>query len=260
MAFRLEFRPAGDPPVLAIAEVPWDSEALGLSIWEIRCEGDAASVGRALPAVLADLSSRGRHLAVARIEIGATALGARLAASGFHPIETSFDLSRPLGRPLPLSTRLPRGLALREASAADVAAITAIARHGFACDRYHLEPTIPSDKADERYVRWIERALRDGEPVFVAETNADASAPLGFFHVRPGEDGDVDLSLAALDAAARRAGVGPLLYAAVLEECRRRGFRSAGTRVAAQNLEVLNLFAFLGFSFRRPLFCFHRPG
>jgi len=48
------------------------------------------------------------------------------------------------------------------------------------------------------------------------------------------------------------------MYQAVLLECRNRGFSLAETHVTVHNLDVLNLFARLGFQFRNPSLTLHR--
>jgi L-amino acid N-acyltransferase YncA len=258
VGFTLDLRPHPAPggPLLW-ARVPWDSDALGIEVFEIRCQGDAEAVAAALPGLLDDLGSEQPQLVVARLPIGETALAGVLSSNGFYVVEASFELSLPLARRRP-PVHFPDGIALRLAVDSDRAAVTAIAREAFDNDRYHLEPSVPSERASARMATWVERALDAGESVFVLVDERDRV--LGFFLVRPDAGGDVDLSLAALGADFRRAGLGRLLYAAVLDECRARGHRSAYTRVAAQNLEGLSLFVHLGFRLLRPELCFHRPG
>lgn len=235
--------------------MPWDSDALGLEVHEIRCSGDAAAVSGALPGLLEQLGS---DLVFCRLAIGEVELARALGARGFYAVESSFELTLPLARRSAAPpVRFPRGVALRAAAEGDLDAIAAIAREAFSTDRYHLEPAVPAGRASARMEGWVRRAFADRDPVFVLAD--DRGRTLGFFHVRPGAEEAVDLSLAAVAPALRGSGLGPLLYAAVLDECRDRGFRSAHTRIAAQNLEVLNLYAHLGFAFLRSLLCFHRP-
>jgi L-amino acid N-acyltransferase YncA len=259
VAFALDLRPHPAPGgPLAWARVPWDSDALGLEVFELRCEGEADAVAGALPSLLADLDARGAHLAVARVPIGATALARVLGAAGFSAVEASFELSLPLRRRASAPpVRFPAGLLLRDATPADEDAVAAIAREAFANDRYHLEPAVDPERASDRFEGWVRRAFADGDAVLVLVDDRDRT--IGFFHVRPDAGGDVDLSLAAVAAQFRQAGVGPLLYAAVLDLLRERGHRTAHTRIAAQNLDVLNVYAHLGFAFTRSLICLHRP-
>lgn len=262
MAFALEFiaHPGAGGP-LSFARVSWDSECFGFDVYEIRCEREAGGVARHLPALLARLAAGGRYLAVTRVPFGRAELVRALTGQGFYPIETSFGISRSLARPLPSRGRAFEGLLLRAAGADELPRLEELARTAFRTDRFHLDPAVPDDKADERYARWIRRAFADGDPVFVYEDSGH-DRMLGFFHVRGASDGSgvVDLSLAATDPGVQGSGVGVLLYEAVLEQCRALGFRSAQTRITAQNTDVLNLFVHLGFSFDPPVLCLHRVG
>lgn len=259
MSFELDLREHPGPGgPLRWARVPWDSDALGMEIVELRCEGEPDAVATALGSLLGRLDADGPHLAFARLAVGDVARAQALAAAGFHPVETSFELSLPLARRAnAAAVRFPGGLVLRPALEADRDAVVAIARTAFGDDRYHLDPAVPDERADERFAVWVQRAFAAGEPVFVLA--GEDGRVIGFFHVR--EDGaDVDLSLAAVHADVRRAGLGPLLYAAMLDECRARGHRAAHTRIAAQNLDVLNVYVHLGFQFLRAWLCLHRVG
>lgn len=255
MAFSLDLKPHPGPGgPLSWARVPWDSDALGLEVFEIRFEDDAVAVERHLPSLLPQL----RGLVVARVAVGQARVARVLSAHGFYAIETTFELSLPLARrDSAKPVRFPAGFQLREAVASDREPIVEIARRAFDNDRYHLEPSIASARADARMAGWVERALDEGDPVFVLADREGRA--LGFFHVRPDAEGGLDLSLAAVAPELKRVGLGPLLYAAVLDEGRDRGFRTAYTRIAAQNLDVLNVYAHLGFQFLRSLMCFHRP-
>lgn len=261
MSFTLDLRPFPGPAAgpLAWARVPWDSDTLGIEIVEVRIEGDDEAVIDALPGLLETLDAGGRHLAFVRVEIGRTAVAAACTDAGFHPVETSFELSLPLRRRASAPpVRFPGGLRLRPATADDHAQIVDIARGAFHNDRYHLEPAIDPARADERFALWVQRAFDAGEPVHVLAPEDERVA--GFFHLRPGAGDAVDLSLAALRPDLRGSGLGPLLYAAVLSACHEEGSQTAFTRIAAQNLDVLNVYAQLGFQFLRTWTCLHRVG
>jgi ribosomal protein S18 acetylase RimI-like enzyme len=131
-----------------------------------------------------------------------------------------------------------------------------LAGTAFRADRLHMDPSLPPERADERFRRWVKRGFEAREPVFVYE-DAQKRKIVGFFHVREGERQSVDLSLAAVDPAYRSTGLGPLMYQTVIAECQVRGYTSAFTHVSLNNLEVLNAFTHLGFSCRRPVLTFH---
>lgn len=258
MSFELVIRsfPAPDGPVRHAA-VPWDSETFGFAIHEVKCEPtEAEPLARHLPALLAVLSAARPVLVVAKVPIHAVGLGAVLARQGFYPVETLLELHVALPRFKPLVSRLPSSPRLRRATEADLPRLRALAAGAFQTDRFHLDANLPKAKADERYAAWITRGLTAGDPVYVYE---DARQVLGFYHLQgDAHDGTtVRLSLAALDPAHQRLGLGPLMYQAVLKECQTLGYTVAYTHISAANLDVLNLFARLGFAFRNPVTTFH---
>lgn len=259
MSFRLERAPwpaPGGP--LTRARVPWDSETFGLGVFDLEADPERADeVAGALPGLLRELERERPHLAAVKIPVAATALSRALSEAGFYAVETMLELHLPLERMQRVAPRVPAGLALREARAEDLPALEAMARGAFHADRFHLDPNLDPARAGERYARWVARGFAAGEPVFVYE-DARRGRTIGFFHVRPTAPGTCDLSLAAVEPGARRLGLGSLMYQAVVEACRERGFRAAETHVTVQNLDVLNLFARLGFAFRAPVLCLHR--
>lgn len=258
MSFRLErqaFPDAGGP--LSWARIPWDSETFGLGFFDIALDpARAEEVARALPALLTELARRDARLVQTKVPVAATALLRSLCASGFYPVEAMLSLSLPLERMRRIAERAPASLALRDARADDLAALAPIARQAFHADRFHLDPHLSSERAGERYEAWLARGLAAGEPVFVYE-DVRRGRTVGFFHVRETEPGVVDLSLAAVEPSARRLGLGSLMYQAVVEAVRARGFRTAITHITVQNTDVLNLFARLGFAFHEPVLCLH---
>jgi GNAT superfamily N-acetyltransferase len=258
MPFELTFRPfpAPDGP-LRYALVPWDSEAFGCRVYDVRAaEAAPEDLARHLPALCRALTQDAPCLLVTRLPASAVASAEPLAASGFYPVETQFEIYADLARFKPPLARRPAGLRLRRAAAADLPQLVRIGGAAFRADRFHLDPHLPDDKADARYAGWVARGLRDGDDVFLYEDTA-SGAVVGFFHTRIAAD-RVDLSLAAIEPAHQRLGIGLLLYQDVLLECRARGCAIAESRIAAGNLGVLNLFVRLGFSFRSAVVIFHR--
>lgn len=248
MSFTLDLQRTGS---IEWARVPWDSDTLGRDIYDVRIDDSADD----LPSLLQEFAEP--YLAFTRIPLDATPLARALTAAGFYPVETSFELSLPLARRRNAKpTRFPGAITLRPGTDADRDAVADIARGAFTDDRYHVDPAIDDARADERMVQWTTRAFDAGEPVHVLAAEDDRV--LGFFHVRPLENGDVDLSLAAVHPDVRGIGVGPLLYAAVLDACRDAGHRAAVTRISADNLDVLNVYVHLGFTFLRTWSCLHR--
>jgi Sortase and related acyltransferases len=250
--------PAPDGP-LRYALIPWDSETFGFPFIELRCAGvDHELAAQHLPALLESLDARSQRpmLVLTKIPVAATRLAELLTACGFYPVETAVEPHMALSRFRSVVERPAGGMTLRDAREADMPRLVELARGSFRADRLHVDANLPSDKADERFVRWVINGVRDGDMVFCYDDARGKT--IGFYHVRATASGTVDLSLAALDRAYQKLGIGLLMYQAVLLECRNRGFSLAETHVTVHNLDVLNLFARLGFQFRNPTLTLHR--
>ena len=260
MSFQLTFRAVPEPDgPLQVATVPWDSGVLGYPVYELRVDAAAPeTIAAPLAAWVASLPPR--FLAFSKVPLGTVAVHRVLAAHGFYPVETMIELHLPLTRFARLVANAPRGWRLRPAGPEDAPLLTALAATSFKADRYHQDPQIDSARADQRYASWVEDGLRRGERIYVYE-NAEKGDVGGFFHVRATDEKTVDLSLAALSPAHQRIGLGFLLYQEVLLDCQRAGYSVATTRISVANVDVLNLFARLGFVFHHPGLTFHlTPG
>jgi GNAT superfamily N-acetyltransferase len=259
MSFELNFQPwPAEKPCLRFAAVPWDAEILGLPIYELALLGETPreQAEEGLERWLAERRGDGRSLVYSRTRWEDLEVARRLGRAQFYPLESTVNVSVSLGRFEEPLGRAPRAIRLRDAEDRDLPALKEIARTAFSADRYHQDPHIPAGRADERFARWIERALEGGEPVFSWEESRTGEV-LGFFHLRPLTPQSVDLSLAAVKRSLRGSGLGAWMYQEVLRECRKRGFERALTRVSLGNLDVLNLYARLGFFFCQSVLTWH---
>jgi len=259
MSFELSFQPwPTERPCLRFAAVPWDAEILGLPTYELALSGGTPrkEAEEGLERWLAERRGEGRSLVYSRTRWEDLELARRLGRAQFYPVESTVNVSVSLGRfEAPLG-RAPGAIRLRVAEDRDLPTLKEIARTAFTADRYHQDPQIPAERADERFASWIERALESGEPVFSYEDSRTGEI-FGFFHLRPSTPQAVDLSLAGIKRSLQGSGLGAWMYQEVLRECRKRGFERAFTRVSFGNLDVVNLYARLGFSFSRAVVTWH---
>jgi L-amino acid N-acyltransferase YncA len=258
MSFTLEWRPLPEPAErAAYANVTWDSDLYGFPFYELRCEdADAETLAAELGRWLAGLAPAQPCLVYTKIPTTAVRLGRILTRQGFYPVETMVDLSLTLNRMALVSDRPFAQAHLRPATEADLPALRATAAAAFSHDRLHLDTNLPAAKADERFAQWVERGWRAGEPLLVFEDRRGAKL-IGFFHLRETAPGTIDLSLAGVAPALQRSGLGAVMYQAVLTDCRSRGYRIATTRISVNNIDIVNLFARLGFAFHRPVLTLH---
>jgi GNAT superfamily N-acetyltransferase len=257
MPFRLNFEEFPDGPALTFARVPWDSELLGFEVVELRLrEDDPAAAGQALAKWLRLRAPAPPLFLYLRMDLANVTLGEELAHLGFYPVELTYELSLPLHRLASVAPGWKPRARLRTAEPSDLPSLLSIAGSAFGLDRYHLDPHIPASRADARFSSWIAEGMKAGDPIFVYE-EAKHSEILGFCHWRPIGEKTVDLSLAAVHPRFQGTGVGASMYEAVLRESRALGHDTATTRISAANLDVVNLFARLGFAFRRARMTWH---
>jgi GNAT superfamily N-acetyltransferase len=257
MRFELIFEDFVEGPALRFARIPWDSELFGLDVVELRLrEDDPEASGRAVAKWLDTRTASVPWLAYVRTSFPQVAIAQALSKAGFYPVELTYALSLPLRRLGSIAApRKPRAC-LRPAHPADLPVLIAIAGSAFQADRYHQDPHIPASRADARFSAWIAEGMNEREPVFVYEDAATREI-LGFFHLRPAGDRRVDISLAAVQPRLRGAGIGASMYEAALVEARDLGNDTATTRISAAHLDVVNLFARLGFTFRQVQLTWH---
>ena len=257
MRFGLSFEESSEGSALSCARVPWDSDLLGLDVVEMRVrEPDPEAAARALRDWLAASAPQPPFLLVLRTDPADVALGEAVGRLGFYPVELSYELSLPLRRLGAIAPGWRPRARLRRAEGRDLSALQDIARSAFRADRFHRDPHIPAATADGRYASWIAEGMTAGEPIFVYE-NERTSEVLGFFHLRESGERSIDISLAAMHPRFQGTGLGAAMYEAALSESRDLGYDSATTRISAANLDVVNVFARLGFTFCRARLTWH---
>ncbi len=257
MRFELSFEELAGGPALQFARVPWDSDLFGFDVVELRLrEEDPEAAAQAVAKWLDSLAPRPPFLAYLRTPFPQVPLAETLSQQGFYPVELTYALSLPLRRLGSIASGGRPRARLRRANPADLSELIAIAGSTFEADRYHQDPHIPAARADARYSAWIEEGMNAQELIFLYE-DAATSKTLGFFHLRPVGEGRLDISLAAVQPNLRRTGIGAFMYEAALTEARGLGYDTATTRVSAAHLDVVNLFARLGFAFRQVQLTWH---
>lgn len=258
MPFTLTFElfPPPNGP-LGYAYVPWDSELYGFPFYELRC-GDLLPevLGGYLSSWLSGLADDRACLVYSRIPTKAVAVSRVLTNHGFYPVETTMDTYLRLSRFSPIVSGQSEKLRLRPATEPDLPWIITIAGSAFSTDRLHIDPNLPSEKADQRYAHWIELGFRAGETVFVLEDTQNARV-IGFFHIREAAPKTIDLSLAAVDKDYQQTTAAILMYQTVLTECRTKGYQIATARISLNNINVVNLYLRLGFAIRSAVITLH---
>lgn len=226
---------------------PWLAGILNREVYRIAAEklpgGDWA-----LPA------ETSRVFAYAKLDPQAHRAIGLLEDRGFRLVDTNVTFGKavtPAGTP-------DAGQVLRAARPGDEEAVTAIARSSFVFSRFHADPLIPRETADEVKARWAANFFSGarGDAMIVAEHNGRVS---GFLLLAlKKEEQAMIIDLIAVDKTARDRGIasGMIRFA----ERSLRGFRtiSVGTQLA--NQASIRLYESLGFRFASAAYVFHFHG
>lgn len=124
--------------------------------------------------------------------------------------------------------------------------------------RFHVDPRIPSQKADELFRMWMHRSTKGemADAVFVAFSEVSESEILGTVTVR--EDNRVGhIGLIAVNRAAQGKGIGRALVAAAHEWMIGRGAQRAHVVTQTRNRAACRLYESCGYTATRVENVFH---
>lgn len=256
--FELNFKPFPPPDgPLACAHVPWDSELFGFPFYELNCADiDPDMLGRHLGTGLNALPRHSACLVLARLPPRRTRIATILARHGFYPVETMLDFDLVLARCNTILKHDGKRYNFRRAAPDDLPAIENIAANAFTADRFHMDPNIPADKADQRYARWVTNSFRAGDQIFVLVANNPAQI-VGFIQCRDRANGVVDVCLGAVRRDLQKSGAGVQMYQQLFSDYRARSYRRAITHVSTNNLGGIKLTLGYGFTISNATLCMH---
>ena len=215
-----------------ITSVPWDRAALGIECYEIT-----------------DLTAESLRAALARpghytAKVDPLADKRSLHDAGFYYCDTLIE-------PWCTSDRLAR-VSHPEVAFSDRVAlepVAAIGRTAFRHGRFHRDFNIDNARADRRYEAWLRQLHAEGRVLgllFMGEV-------AGFIaHV------DGALVLHALGEAHRGRGLAKYFWSAVCDHLFAQGHEELRSSISFVNMAALNLYATLGFGFRKPVDVYHR--
>ncbi len=250
--FDLNFAPlcADRPAFGRVALVPWDSETFGFGIADL--DIDIAQT----PPAAGDLArtletwTHEHDVRLVGASVPTTALSYidTLQNAGFHYLDTTLRITYSGIQ----SAALPHSeMTLRPFITSDVPAVLAIAGSAFGHGRYHADPKISNERANQRYQDWVNRVVASGGTqelhVLVVGDQVCAfsviqiAGPVGHLHlvgVLPGSRG-LQLTLATLR-----------LF-------QTRGAGIVHSKISATNIAALNSHAQLGAQFHTPAALLH---
>jgi ribosomal protein S18 acetylase RimI-like enzyme len=215
-----------------IRPTPWDKAAFGVDCYEL----EAASAELFELA----LTAPGHYT----VKLDPLASKAALHRCGFYYCDT---LIEPWCTPPRLVRHECVGIAIDDAPA--LAALLDICHGGFPHGRFHRDFGLPARDADARYDNWLRELHRDGKVYGLL-----CDGTLAGFVARNGDS----LVLHALSARFRGRGLAKYLWSALCVRLFAEGLPQIRSSISAANLAALNLYAGLGFRFRKPVDVYHR--
>ena len=215
-----------------IRPTPWDSVAFGVECFEL---ADSA------PALLALAIQAPGHYTV---RVDPLAPKQELHRHGFYYCDTLIE-------PWCTPTRLARfehpDVAIDSTPA--LATLLEICHGAFAHGRFHRDFNLDPRRADARYDNWLRELHRDGKVYGLLHRGA----PAGFI-ARAGDC----LVLHALSERCRGTGLARYFWSMLCARVFTEGLPEIRSSISTANLAALNLYAALGFRFRKPVDIYHR--
>lgn len=250
---------AGDLPLgmCVLSGLPWDSEQIGLPAARLDYLVGAMADERSLTARRSLLATALVH---GRIT-GVRHLSARVDASdltGLHLLEDAGFIT--VDGLLTFSRNTDASIAhhltdhgVRLATAADAEATAMLARQAYSLDRFHSDPAITQERADELHATWLRNSCagRAADAVVLAE---DAQGLLGFVTCKLQQDTEAHLGkrigTIALVAAAERcrhSGVGRRITLAALDWFKQQDIDIVEVGTQLRNIPASRLYESCGF-------------
>ncbi len=149
------------------------------------------------------------------------------------------------------------GATVDTAGAEDAAAIEDIAARCFRYTRFHLDPEIGLDRANEIKRQWARNACRGrASTVYVSRQNRNVTGFLAVLEARSGTHTDAIIDLVGVDAKSQGQGAGRALSAMFVDQWRGRADRlRVGTQVS--NVPAMRLYESMGFRVAETAYVLH---
>lgn len=227
---------SGDRPLMNINEsivrTPWDTKAFGMDTYEIK-----QVTKEALDCVLHTPG----HFTVKVLPLSSKKL---LHEYGFYYCDT---LIEPFCSAERFVFFTHESISISKNAALDD--LITISHGAFTFGRFHRDFNMDKQRADMRYDLWL-RELFQKDMVMGLMFNGRLA---GFFAVS-----DNRILLHALSKEYREKGLSKFFWSAACSAIFKQGHREIVSSVSASHFVVLNLYASLGFRFRKPLDVYHR--
>jgi len=234
---------------LRIEKDGWLSDVLGVSSWKVL--GVAATVPPAeIKLGLLDRAGQGAAFFSAKIPTWDVAAVTNATRAGFSVVDVNVTFDwKDVAKDDSGSGACGDGNLITEtASVDDAAAIEAIAGHCFAFSRFHLDPVIGLERANEVKRQWARNACRGrASAVYVARRQSTVIGFLAALESKSGAGTDAVIDLVGVDADHQGQGAGRALSQLFVDQWRGR---ADGARVGTQISTIPAMFLYVALAFR----------
>lgn len=226
---------------------PWLGAVLGRDVYALALDEGFRDVDAS--ASLAEALGSRPGFTYTRVRTGNVADVRFLQAAGLRIVDTSVVLEKAID---PHGGLEPE---TRVAVPADRAAVRRIAREGFRFSRFHLDPTIPNELANQVKEQWVESyvAGRRGDTLVVRTVDGDGAGFLALLVDRA--ENTLVIDLIAVDSRHRQRGLAADMIR--FGESRFPGIPRVRVCTQIANVPSLRLYAKLGFRLVDSSYVFH---
>jgi len=208
----------------------------------------AAAVAPAGAVMLSALSG-GAGFQYAKLPVAAVARANELENAGFRYVDTALQFG------MSAITTIPGNASgIRHAANGDRVAVADLARSSFVWSRFHQDPAVPADLANEIKASWAANYFSGmrGDHMIVAESGGRIVGFLQLLHAA----GDLVIDLIAVAAEARGRGLAGAMIRHAAQTCGTFGRLVVGTQAA--NAESVKVYQRLGFQLMTANLILHR--
>lgn len=234
----------------------WLSSVLGISSWKALDVAAGMSCTH-IKAALVQQADRTAAFFSAKIPTRDVVAVKNATEAGFSVVDVNvtFDWMRAADDGCEAST--DRSMNIETAGSGDTAAIEQIAAHCFTFSRFHLDPIIGPDRANDVKFQWARNACRGrAAAVYVARRHSDVTGFLAVLENKSGPGTDAVIDLVGVDSRFQGQGVGRALSRMFIDRWRDHADRlRVGTQIS--NIPAMRLYESLGFRVTETAYVLH---
>jgi dTDP-4-amino-4,6-dideoxy-D-galactose acyltransferase len=243
---------------LRVEKDEWLSGVLEIPSWKV-LDVEAAASPAEIQMSLLDRASRGSAFFSAKIptlDVGAV-MNATRAGFFIVDVNVTFDWDKTANGALGNSVGGDSNMNIEAAGVDDALAIEEIAGNCFTFSRFHLDPAIGLDRANEVKRQWARNACRGrASVVYVARQQGNVTGFLAVLENKSSEGEDAIIDLVGVDAAHQGRGTGRALSGKFVEQWHGRADRlRVGTQIS--NIPSMRLYESIGFRLTETSYVLH---